>query len=355
MKKMKKAFAALIASSLLLTSFASVSARIDYNWMNFTSPIADVGFGKVVPPGTYVSSSNPDIQYIFESETGPGEEGKGPYVRWSDGAACTGTGSLFIYGWNSTGYKETVTIKIGTKTEDHKYVISFDSGSASSWNHDFRDYATLNNYGWNEGARFRNNSVWTVTNIGVGEHNTNWTWEHYEATLSTIYDPEINFGAFAWGRVCIDNLMVKDTSGNILFTDNFEADDYEELPDPPEPTEPYKCISFGLYRDGSLVDAVSSDGEYTAKAVLKNYMIEEGLNAQIIAVLRKNGKRVDASASDIVTVSKSGVVAPGTEIQTQITVGDLSDGEYELSAYLWDGLGSMKILLPHKTIGEAVE
>ena len=355
MKTVKKATAAAAALAMLFAAVIPVSARIDSYYENFASPIKDVGIGNVIPPGTYTSSTNPDIQYIFYSETGPGTEGKGPYARWSDGAACKGEGSLFIYGWNAQEYMEKLIIKIGKRSDDDKYIISFDSGSASSWNHSYRDYASLNDFEWTGKARFNSNNVWTVTDIGVGEKNNSWTWEHYEATLTTTLDPEIDFGAFGWGRVCIDNLIVKDTSGNILFSENFEADDYEEVPETPDPTVPYKFTEFGLYKDGKPVNEISSEGEYTARAVIKNYTVDEGVNAQIMAVLRKDGKRVDAAASDVTTVSVSGYFAKGTEVQTQITVSDLSDGEYELSAYLWDGLGSMKILLPYKTIGEEVE
>ncbi len=348
MKTMKKAIAAAAALAMLFAGIIPVSARIDCYYENFASPIKTVGIGNNIPAGTYASSTNPDIQYIFTYE------GSGPYAKWSNGTASGGVGSLILYGWNSETRESKAVIKIGKKTDDNKYIISFDKTDPSGYSQSYLDYVTLNEYEHNGKARINSNSVWTVTDIGNGSNGSN-TWKHYEATLTTIYEPEIDIAAHGWGRIYIDNIMVKDTAGNILFSENFETDDYEEVPDTPEPTVPYKFSDFGLYQDGKQVDEISSDGEYTARAVIKNYTVDEGVNAQIIAVLRKDGKRVDAAASDLTTVSVSKYFARGTVVQTQITVGDLSDGEYELSAYLWDGLGSMKILLPHKTIGEAVE
>ena len=95
-----------------------------------------------------------------------------------------------------------------------------------------------------------------------------------------------------------------------------------------------------------------SDAPYRTFVTIK---LDEALNAQVIAVLRRDGKRVDAAASEIKSVSKSGYDEPGTDIQAQITVGDLSEGEYELSVYLWDGLGNMKILAPCKVFREQAE
>ena len=134
-----------------------------------------------------------------------------------------------------------VALKIGKKTADNMYVISFD---VADRNHDYRNYVTLNDYEWDGAARLDTNTVYTVTNIGTGETG-NDTWNHYEGTLTTTLDPEIDIAAFGWGRIFIDNIMVKDTDGNILFSENFEASDYEAAPEPPvvEPTEGVHALS----------------------------------------------------------------------------------------------------------------
>ena len=135
------------------------------------------------------------------------------------------------------------------------------------------------------------------------------------------------------------------------YNNESEGVELTVTPSPPD-TE---CYDFGLYKGGASVTALDSAGTYTAKAVLKNNKLNEDYNAQIIAVLRKDGKRADAAASDIISVSKSGYDEPGTDITAEITVGDLSDGEYELSVYLWDGLGNMKILVPYISYREQEE
>ena len=53
----------------------------------------------------------------------------------------------------------------------------------------------------------------------------------------------------------------------------------------------------------------------------------------------------ETGGSNLVTVeadkSKDKSNKNGFEISTTITVGDISDGEYEISVYLWDGLKTM--------------
>ena len=94
---------------------------------------------------------------------------------------------------------------------------------------------------------------------------------------------------------------------------------------------------------------------YTVRAKLKNNRIDEGVKAQVIAVLRKDGERIDAAASNVAGVAKSKYDEKPTEISADITVPDRSDGEYELSVYLWDGLETMTILAPYKIYKEVAE
>lgn len=119
------------------------------------------------------------------------------------------------------------------------------------------------------------------------------------------------------------------------------------------PTPPdWECSEFGLYRYGAKRDDFGGFDTYTAKATLKNNKIDEGVNAQIIAILRKDGERVDAVASSVTNISKTKYDDLGTDISANIDIGDLSDGEYEISVYLWDGLDTMTILKPFKIYKE---
>ena len=89
------------------------------------------------------------------------------------------------------------------------------------------------------------------------------------------------------------------------------------------------------------------------KALIKNNKLAEGIRAQVIAVLRKDGERIIAvaSANDHKIEKRSYDDIPEEIKTTDITVPD-EEGKYEISVYLWDGLDTMKILAPSKTYKE---
>jgi len=117
----------------------------------------------------------------------------------------------------------------------------------------------------------------------------------------------------------------------------------------------FECFEFGLYKNYVYQDGFYGNTDFNATAVLKNNKIEEGQNAQIIAVLRKDGERIAATASAITNIPKTKYNENGTEISTTINVPDVSDGEYEISVYLWDGIEDMTILTPFEIYHEKKE
>ena len=86
---------------------------------------------------------------------------------------------------------------------------------------------------------------------------------------------------------------------------------------------------------------------YSAKATIKNNKVDAGVDAQIIAVVRKDGERINAVASNVTKIAKNKYDDTPTVIETaDISIPDITDGEYEISVYLWDGLDTMTILAP---------
>lgn len=136
-------------------------------------------------------------------------------------------------------------------------------------------------------------------------------------------------------------------------TYNKESDG-KEITLTPTPND-WECFEYGLYKGVDLQDSFKGSYNYTVKAILKNNKVSEGFNAQVIAFLRKNGERIDAAASDIKSILQTGYDEDGTEVTTNISVPDVSDGEYEISVYLWDGLDNMTILQPFKIYKEVQE
>ncbi len=137
-------------------------------------------------------------------------------------------------------------------------------------------------------------------------------------------------------------------------TNNNESEGVE-ITVTPTPDD-FECNEYGLYKSDVLQKDFYGGTSFVAKALLKNNKIEDGLNAQIIAILRKDGERIDATASALSNIEKTKYDANGTEIKTTISVpNDITDGEYEISVYLWNGLENMSILKPFKVYKESIE
>ena len=115
----------------------------------------------------------------------------------------------------------------------------------------------------------------------------------------------------------------------------------------------YACSEFGLFMNEEEQYAIESSKIYTVKASVINTKINN-FTAQIFAVLRKDGEMVDIQGSGVESIPKNSTNLEGTEVSTTISVGNLSDGEYELTIYLWDGLGKMKIIERSKLYTESV-
>ena len=118
---------------------------------------------------------------------------------------------------------------LGTQSSDNYYVISIDAARGINNSHDSRDYITLNEANYNGGARLDEASVWDQKTYLLTRNNE-YAWYRYEATMHTIYDPEIDVAVAGWGELLIDNVVVKDRAGNLLFSENFEESDYEAVP-----------------------------------------------------------------------------------------------------------------------------
>jgi len=139
------------------------------------------------------------------------------------------------------------------------------------------------------------------------------------------------------------------------------VDDYnnesegQEITLTPAPQD-WECLEYGLYNYGVAINSIDASQTYTAKATIKNNKVDAGVNAQIIAILRKDGERIDADASSVTSISKTSYDEDGTDITASIVVpADISDGKYEISVYLWDELDTMTVLRPFKIYKEPTE
>ena len=313
----------------------------------FPFPLEGLVDQNITTSGTYLVAGAENVVYqmTFDSVGSPDAK-----VRNGDGS--DGNRSMRIRGSYTTstsmGLGAEFTIKFGKPTTNGKYVISFDLYRELSSNY---DYAALNYDGWNGAARLTGTTMWTVTPLGAGNSiggAGSGSWSRYTATLSTIADdPQLNFAVANGGELHIDNIIVRDTLGNVLYAESFEsAGPIIEVPK-------FEYLGYGLYAGDELQGSINGATAYTAKVSVVNNGIAGGIKAQIFAILRKDGEMVEIQGSDLVTIPRDATNQEGTEVSTTITVGDISDGEYEISVYFWDGLENMKILTPSKIYKES--
>jgi hypothetical protein len=117
----------------------------------------------------------------------------------------------------------------------------------------------------------------------------------------------------------------------------------------------YEIVEYGLYNGIVPITDFESGKTYTAKATIKNNKVDEGVDAQVIAVVRKDGERINAVASNATKIAKNKYdESPETLSTGDIMIPDITDGKYEISVYLWDGLDTMTILRTFKIYKEKV-
>ena len=313
----------------------------------FPFPLEGLVDQNITTSSTYLVEGAENVVYQMTFDSAGSPDAK---VRNGDGS--DGNRSMRIRGTDtistSKGLGAEFTIKFGKPTTNGKYVISFDLYRELSSSY---DYATLNYDGWEGPARLSGTTMWTVTPLGVGNSIGgvgNGNWSRYTATLSTTADdPQLNFAVAKGGELHIDNIIVKDTLGNVLFAESFESTGpIIEIPK-------FEYLGYGLYAGDERQESINGATTYTAKVSVVNNGIAGGIKAQIFAILRKDGEMVDIQGSDLVTIPRDATNQEGIEVSTTIAVGDISDGEYEISVYFWDGLENMKILTPSKVYKES--
>ena len=341
-----KKLIAFITATVLLTSGITASAKtvVQGKWVHFpfTNVTSDLAPGEYAIPGT-------DAKWVYENHEANGKRGRSKITTTN---AATGERALYLFAQNddATVYDPgaKMTIHWGELTGDGTYHVQFDM---MPWDPDYRDFVALNMDRWDSAARIKDGegTIWEKGPAFQGsKHGDNRDFYTYTGTVSTENDPELSFAVWGYSRMTIDNIIITDSTGKVVFSEDFEEYDEEDmLPD-------YECLEYGIFSDGEEVDSIEGSTDYEVKASIVNNKIDDGIDAQIIAILRKDGEMVDIQGSGVVTVEKDSTDTDGTDISTTISVGDVSDGEYELSIYLWDGLGTMKIIESSKLYTEGV-
>lgn len=103
-----------------------------------------------------------------------------------------------------------------------------------------------------------------------------------------------------------------------------------------------------IYIGGVKTD-ILQQGNVTIKAEVKNNKREEGTKAQLAAVVTKDNKLVIKKATDVVNVAKTDYSSAPTELEVSLELPDLSDGEYEVQAFLFDNLTDLNCLSDYRT------
>ena len=103
-----------------------------------------------------------------------------------------------------------------------------------------------------------------------------------------------------------------------------------------------------IYIGGAKTD-VLQQGDITIKAEVKNNKREEGTKAQLAAVVTKDNKLVIKKATDVVNIAKTDYSSAPTVLEVNFELPDLTDGEYEVQAFLFDNLTDLNCLSDYQT------
>ena len=307
----------------------------------FPFPLEGLVDENIKTASTYTVEGTENVVYRFTFEDKGSPDAK---VRTAD--ASDGTRSMRIRGSYTTsksrGLGAEFTIKFGNPTADGKYVISFDLYRELSSDY---DYATLNYDGWDGPARLTGTTKWTVTPLGAGNSiggTGTGNWSRYTATLSTIADdPQLNFAVANGGELHIDNIIVKDTSGNVLYAESFEADG-PIIAVPEEEEKPastiYDAEVMVVNKVGDSYEVVGTADKLTADTLLmtsvkiENASDPNPVSANVYTALYKNEKELVYVDAQTVTAVTGGEMTSGAVIR----VPSLDDGVYTLRVFVWD-------------------
>ncbi|MBR5809595.1 MAG: hypothetical protein IKY39_05820, partial [Clostridia bacterium] len=283
----------------------------------------DEYIGEKVPAGTIESWKKPTVQYVATY-------GEGGYAKVDSTIAAYGENSLKLFGADKnvggTTGSARLTLKLGEKTSDNNYVISFDVYREVT---DSRDYITLNEWNWESTARLDNGTLWNKTVLGTaGKGDKSWT--HYEATISTAYNPQLDISVFGWGVLYIDNIVIKDTSENIVFSEGFEDSGFARSVIYDAQFELVEKAGDG-YTVVGAANALTANTFVKTSVKLENMAAQKGAKGNIYTALYKDNLLVTFEAQ---TIS----AAKGEEVSSSQVIGipALGDGEYTLRVYVWD-------------------
>ncbi len=233
MKKVRKLIAAVAAMAMVLTSFASVSATTYYTGIHFPDRFNDWAGGVSIPANTkytYTDRSGTN----FWTYVGSGN------VQINTAHVISGARSLRIKASNSNASDgrgdARIRFNIPADYTSGSVTVSFITCNDNGAGYDWLDYATVGEINWDSTARLKDsNTMWSKTYLGTPENLGGLGdpegsgdpdyWYRYEATFTPPEDViRLDFAAFGWSYFIIDDIVVTDGSGNVIFSEDFEID-----------------------------------------------------------------------------------------------------------------------------------
>ena len=247
MKNMKKFIAGLSALAMILTSFASVSAKTVLNGHQYDDLFNSYGDETASTTGEphYVLNGT-DNTTIFADKDNLCKfyaSTINSKVEIRQGKFCTsGTRSMTLRpadtGSQDNNHAGAVLVKfILPQVADGEYHVRFNAFVDDLvWDYKNYAYATINWHMLSEGSsgkasllysKDNSDGLWTVTNIGTGASNGgigSHTWYRFESTITaTNAENELRFSSKGWEAFTIDDIVVTDKNGNVVLSEDFEV------------------------------------------------------------------------------------------------------------------------------------
>jgi hypothetical protein len=230
MKNVRKLIAAVAAATMLLTSLVQVSAISNHTGINYpevTSSFTTAGGSARQDAGTYYLGGGVDSRSYARCVIAYYNSNTDGICRISDGAATSGSRSMYLYGGGGNASSEKgavmVTFHTAEKSYNNNYKVSFNLTKVGGHKDNDNDYATLDTVNWTSGAHINNGASWTRTSGPSPSAGTN-EWTHYSATITTTNEAQLVFSVYNYGKYLIDDILITDDKDRVIFSEDFEND-----------------------------------------------------------------------------------------------------------------------------------
>lgn len=156
-------------------------------------------------------------------------------------------------------------------------------------------------------------------------------------------------------NVQISNLLNDAEYTFVLKTTNVQGKESDGMEIAVIPTPEDLEYTMPVLLESGIVQQAVTNGTLSVKTELKNNKIEGGVSAQLVVCVTNDNELIQKFATPVTSVPKTDYSATPITLNLPITLTDISDGEYEIQAFVFDNLADMNPIMPYSQWNELQE